>query len=189
MPNENNDIIIAALCVRPDSAYFSIPGVDCWTESRDCRLWPGGAPIVAHPPSASWGRLRRQARQTSGHDLAPMCIAKARAFGGVVDHPEGSALWAELGLPRPGAGRDAFGGWTLAAPQYWYGGHALQRRWFYIVGVEPRAVAIPLVLGTAPKVVTAADRKRPELQKSARDRTPPALAAWLVDLARSVKLR
>ena len=49
---------VAAMFVRADSVYKTIPGVDCWDIDRDARLWPGGCPVVAHPPCRAWGRLR-----------------------------------------------------------------------------------------------------------------------------------
>lgn len=42
---------VATLFVRSDSIYKSLPGVDAWDISRDARKWPGGCPVVAHPPS------------------------------------------------------------------------------------------------------------------------------------------
>lgn len=41
---------VAALFVRADGNYKAMPGVDAWDMERDARLWPGGCPVVAHPP-------------------------------------------------------------------------------------------------------------------------------------------
>lgn len=53
-------ITVAALFVRADSVYKTMPGVDAWDEARDARGWPGGCAVVAHPPCRLWGKLRPQ---------------------------------------------------------------------------------------------------------------------------------
>ena len=32
-------------------------GFDCWDIERNALNWPGGNPIVAHPPCRAWGQL------------------------------------------------------------------------------------------------------------------------------------
>lgn len=79
------------------------------------------------------------------------------------------------------------GGWTLAAPQKWWGHKAEKASWFYVVGCEPQDVpAIPLILGDAAYVVQSRKREdyRPHITKAEREHTPEALAVWLVELAR-----
>jgi hypothetical protein len=53
-------------------------------------------------------------------NLARLAVALVREFGGVLEHPAGSTLWKAQKLPRPGE-RDQYGGWTLEAPQKWWG--------------------------------------------------------------------
>jgi hypothetical protein len=48
-------MMIAALYVETDGAYFGVPGVDPWDEARDARRYAGPHPIVAHPPCQRWG--------------------------------------------------------------------------------------------------------------------------------------
>lgn len=106
--------------------------------------------------------------------------------GGVLEHPAGSTLWEAQGLPQPGQ-RDSFGGWTLPAPQKWWGHKAEKASWFYVVGCKPQAIPdLPLVLGDAAYVVQSSKRDdcRPRITKAEREHTPEALAAWLVELAR-----
>lgn len=50
--------MIAALYVAKDGAYFGIPDVDPWDESRDARLYAGPHRVVAHPPCSRWCRIR-----------------------------------------------------------------------------------------------------------------------------------
>ena len=183
---------VAVLFARADSVYKTLPGVDVWDEARDARQWPGSGPAVAHPPCRAWGRLRAFANPAPHEkDLARFAVARIREFGGVLEHPAGSTLWADQGLPVPGL-RDEFDGWTLAAPQKWWGHKAEKASWFYIVGCEPADVpAIPLVLGDARYVVQSRKRHdyRPHITKAEREHTPPELAVWLVDLARRCKVR
>ena len=182
---------VAVLFARADSVYKTMPGVDVWDESRDARRWPGGCPVVAHPPCRAWGRLRAFANPAPHEkDLARWAVAQVREFGGVLEHPAGSTLWADQGLPRPGA-HDEFGGWTLPAPQKWWGHKAEKASWFYIVGCEPSDIPpIPYVMGEAAYVVQSRKRHdyRPHITKAEREHTPDALAIWLVDLARRCKV-
>ena len=107
----------------------------------------------------------------------------------MLEHPAGSKLWPEMGLPEPGQ-RDEFGGWTLPIHQHWWGHRAEKKTRLYIVGCEPRDIPdIPMVLGEATHVIGDVGRasngtKRPEVSKAEREHTPPELAEWLVELAR-----
>jgi len=103
----------------------------------------------------------------------------------VLEHPAGSTLWDAQKLPRPGE-RDQIGGWTLAAPQKWWGHKAEKATWFYVVGCAPRDIpTLPYVMGEADCVVQSRKRVgcRPHITKAERELTPPDLARWLVDLA------
>lgn len=180
---------VAVLFARADSVYKTLPGVDVFDMERDARTYDGPLPVVAHPPCRAWGRLRSFAKpRPDERNLARLAVALVREFGGVLEHPAGSQLWRSQHLPRPGE-RDSYGGWTLAAPQKWWGHRAEKATWFYIVGVEPHEIPdVPLVLGEASHTVglfSGRDKAkcRPEIGKAEREHTPPALAAWLVDLA------
>ena len=111
-----------------------------------------------------------------------------REFGGVLEHPHRTTLWAAQKLPAIGA-RDAFGGFTLVIDQNWWGHRAQKRTRLYVVGCEPEKVpTMPLVLGKATHTVglwSGRDKAtcRPSIAKHEYESTPPELAAWLVDLA------
>jgi len=186
--------MISALFVREDSVYKTLPGVDAWDQQRDARRWPGGNPLVAHPPCRAWSCLRYFARPEPGEkDLAFFAVDMIRRWGGVLEHPRGSALWPAAGLPLPGKGKDAFGGWSIGVNQYWWGHRAEKATLLYVVGVEPRKIPeIPFVLGEPLFVVSSiyskkrGDRhpsKKFELPKAEREKTPPRFAEWLVELA------
>ena len=48
---------VAALFVEDGGAYFGLPHVDPWPESRDARAYAGPLPVVAHPPCQRWGKM------------------------------------------------------------------------------------------------------------------------------------
>ena len=182
---------VAVLFARADSVYKGLPGCDVWDAERDARLWQGGAPVVAHPPCRAWGRLRAFAKPRPDEmDLARFAVQMVRRCGGVLEHPAGSLVWADQGLPRPGQGRDAAGGWSLAILQHWWGHRAEKPTWLYIVGAGPRDLpTMPMVLGPSSHVIQTRrrDDHRPHVTKAEREHTPADLAEWLVQLARSCR--
>jgi hypothetical protein len=182
---------VAVLFARADSYYKTLPDCDVWDAERDARKWSGGAPVVAHPPCRAWGSLRHFAKPRHDEkDLARWAVDQVREFGGVLEHPAASTLWADKGLPRPGK-VDEFGGWTLPISQSWWGHRAEKKTFLYIVGCRPIDIPeMPFVLGETTHVVSPSSnirkghpRWRPQLRKAEREHTPPALALWLVELA------
>lgn len=181
---------VAVLFARADSVYKTLPDCDVWDAERDARKWQGGAPVVAHPPCRAWGAFAMFAKPREDEKaLAPWAVDQVRRHGGVLEHPYASKLWPELGLPEPGE-RDEWGGWTLPIHQHWWGHRAEKKTRLYIVGCEPGHIPeIPMVLGEPTHVIGDVGRakdgnKRPEVSKAEREHTPPALAAWLCELAR-----
>ena len=183
---------VAILFARADSVYKTIAGCDVWDAERDARTWPGGCPVVAHPPCRAWGRLRGLARPRPDEKaLAIFAIAQVRRFGGVLEHPIASSLWKVADLPEPGR-VDEFGGYTLPIHQFWFGHRAEKRTWLYVVGCPPdRVPKIPVRAGLPTHVVCTSVRTkksgdprwRPAMHTAEREHTPPELARWLVELA------
>lgn len=180
------DGLVSVLFARADSNYKAMPTCDVWDEERDALTWKGGTPVVAHPPCRAWGRLRTFANPRPGEkDLARWAVRQVREWGGVLEHPAGSTLWDDQGLPQPGQ-RDELGGWTLPIAQMWWGHKAEKKTWLYIVGCEPREIPpMPMRLGDATHVIQSRKRHdyRPHVTKAEREHTPPELAEWLVELA------
>ena len=190
---------VAVLFARADSVYKTLPGCDVYDMERDARTWPGGAPVVAHPPCRAWGRLRAFAKPRHDEkDLARWAVSQVRQWGGVLEHPESSTLWADQQLPRHQNERDGYGGWTLPIHQFWFGHRAQKRTWLYIVGVNPWDIPdFPLRLGQSDCRIRL-DKRRPDgthirkgdkdyqpiLGDAEREHTPIDLAVWLVELAR-----
>ena len=182
--------LVSVLFARADSVYKALPGVDVWDADRDALTWPGGTPVVAHPPCRAWAGLRHWAKPLPGErNYAIWAVEQVRRFGGVLEHPHKSLLWPECGLPT-GITPDAWGGWTLTIDQQWWGHRAQKRTRLYIVGCTPADIPLmPLMIGEATHVVglwSGRDRMncRPGCSKLEREATPPMLADWLVDLAR-----
>lgn len=176
-----------------DSAYRDIAGCDVWDRERDATLFNGPAPVVAHPPCRMWGRLQHFADGREGErGLALYALACVRRNGGVLEHPEASSLWDMAGLPKPEGGifsaADQFGGWTLAIRQFDWGHRCEKSTWLYVVGCPPsRVPTIPHRAGEPTHCISdkgIAKGGKPQISNFEREHTPPALAAWLVELAR-----
>lgn len=135
--------MIAALFVETGGCYFGLPGVDPWDIARDARAYSGPHPVVAHPPCQRWGRFwhgstRKPHQYRMGEDGG--CFASAltavRNYGGVLEHPAGSAAWEFFGLKAPQVGKgwiraDNFEGWTCSVEQGHYGHQSNKRTWLY----------------------------------------------------------
>lgn len=184
---------VAVLFARADSVYKTMPECDVYDIDRDARTWPGGCPVVAHPPCRAWGRLSHMANpRPDEKDLARWAVRKVREWGGVLEHPNASRLWVDQQLPAPGE-VDEFGGFTLPIFQQWFGHRAQKATLLYVVGVERRDVPqMPMVLGEASHVIASSTHRqkrghpqfRPEVTRAEREHTPHDLASWLVELAR-----
>lgn len=180
---------VAILFARADSIYKSLSGVEVYDAARDARTYDGPWPVVAHPPCRAWGAFSMFAKpRPDERNLARLAVALVREFGGVLEHPQRSALWPAQRLPAPQE-RDQYGGWTLVIDQHWWGHRAQKRTWLYVVGLDQADIpAMPLKLGRAEFVVGDVGRAtrgddRPEISKAEREHTPLALAEWLVELA------
>lgn len=182
---------VAVLFARADSVYKTMNGVEVYDMDRDARTYDGPWPVVAHPPCRGWGRLRKFANpRPDERNLARLAVSLVREFGGVLEHPEESTLWASQKLPKPGCGSDSYGGWTLGIKQNDFGHRAEKATWLYIVGRHPKDVPdLPLSLSKATHCIrpTKSYPRLPSVTKAEREHTPQALAEWLVAVARKSK--
>jgi hypothetical protein len=168
---------VAVLFARENSHYFDLAGLDVYPASRDARTYSGNFPVVAHPPCRAWGRLRQFAKPRDDEkSLAFFAVDQVRRCGGVLEHPANSTLWPAAGLPAPGQ-RDEWGGFTWPVYQGHFGHPAPKATWLYIVGIEPAQIP------DFPFELALPDGRVELLSRAAREHTPPAFAAWLVDLA------
>ena len=168
---------VAVLFARVDSIYKTFPDCDVYDINRNALTWPGGYPVVAHPPCRTCGKLRQFSKApASEHELAVWATEQVKCWGGVLEHPEGSKLWSYLGLPPP-----------LIVDQFHWGHKARKRTWLYIVGVDPGTLDVPFRSGEPTHTIGSSLRisGKPDLPKRERDVTPIAFAQWLVELAKS----
>ncbi len=185
---------VAVLFARRDSVYKTLDAADVWDEDRDARLWTGGLPVVAHPPCRLWAKLRQFAKASDPAmemQLARDAVAHVRQFGGVLEHPAESTLWADRGLPKPGRAPDDFGGWTAQIRQCDWGHKAEKLTWLYIVGCHPDNLP-PVPPRAEPVGVIKPQRGVPRdgrkiVTKADREHTPEKLAIWLVEVASRCK--
>ena len=192
------DLLVSILFARADSVYKTIPGCDVWDINRDALTWTGGTTVVAHPPCRAWGKLAWNAKPKEGErEYALWAVDQIRSFGGVLEHPEGSGVWASARLPKIGK-RDDFGGWTLPIRQFDFGHKAEKKTWLYICGCDVDDIPkIPTREGKPTHMINRAVKRAdgsqirigdhdymPEVSRAEREHTPPMLAQWLVDLAR-----
>jgi hypothetical protein len=174
---------VAVLFARADSIYKTFPECDVWDIERDARLYVGDLPIVAHPPCRAWGGLRHFAKpRPDEKDLARFAVRQVQRVGGVLEHPARSTLWDDQHLPKPGQRPDTFGGWACEINQCWFGHKAKKPTWLYVVGCEPMKTP-KFEICLAPHTHRIRSGKGPQLPTNEREKTPPALARWLVDLA------
>lgn len=191
-----NDVV--ALYVDPRGPY---PGLvaDWYDAARDARRYDGPLPVVAHPPCGPWGRLRHLSRKDSPR-LAIHAVEQVQRWGGVLEHPADSQLWAYCDLPRVRAPADEHGGFTVEVCQVEWGHVARKRTWLYVVGVPREALTPPPMPGRSPTHWVSGRRtpfpgtcrsSRPGVMPPGikvcsaqqRRRTPPAFAEWLLALA------
>lgn len=188
---------VAALYIDPRGVYPTMPGIDCWDESRDARLYDGPSPVVAHPPCQLWVNYAAlNYKRYGGEHNRPGndggCFAAAlsavRAFGGVLEHPASSNAWAHFELPRPiGIGwLRAACGWVCEVWQSAYGHKARKRTWLYYCGANTPAEA-DWSRGAGTHQCGWFDRIKPTLSKREASATPPLFAQWLVSLARAAE--
>lgn len=205
---------IAALYVETGGAYFDLPGVDPWDESRDARLYAGPWPVVAHPPCQRWGKLwagqplhikRTGERKIKGDDAGcfAAALASAREWGGVIEHPCGSHAWPhfDLRVPSRAGGwirADDQGGWTCCVEQGRYGHYA--RKPTLILAYRTDRPELDWGIGEPrldPAVIARMGLKRAKRlgevgakgggkDSTPRIGTPPMFRQLLIDMARSV---
>ena len=170
---------VVVLCVQAGTCYADIPGVILYDEARDCRTYAGPLPVVGHPPCKLWGKCAPFSNFRPGErDLALVVLEAVRRWGGILEHPVGSALWPEYFLPRGGQ-VDFHGGRTVEVDQ-WHWGHPCHK-WTRLHIVGPLDLDFPPPPEIRPPGRTTELRN---LSPRQREATPPLFAAALVDFAR-----
>jgi len=178
---------LVVLFVR-DQSIYKVMGLDCYDRQRDARTFAGHGPVIAHPPCRTWGALRhRVPKRPAEHALGPWAVEQVRRCGGVLEHPKRSTLFEHCGCGSTG---DV--GFVLTVDQYHWGHRAAKPTRLYVVGCEPADVpAMPHREGEPTHCITQGHgvrighpRFKSRVPQWEREATPPAFAAWLVELAR-----
>ena len=179
---------VAALYVDPRGPYPKMPGVECWDEARDARLYVGPHPVVAHPPCGPWSRLKHFCRHQDP-SCGPRAVEQVRELGGVLEHPADSSLWLAMGLPRPGEFSDVFGGFTVAVNQCDWGHPTRKPTWLYLVGAELNHRNMPPRREPTHSICNGRGMKGGRARATAEQSrlTPPAFAEFLVEIARKCR--
>jgi hypothetical protein len=171
---------VAALYVDPRGPY---PGlvVDWYDETRDARTYAGPWPVVAHPPCRNWSSLRHLAK-VDDSALGLLAIEQVREYGGIVEQPAGSRLFAAAGI-----GRDQL----TEVDQCAYGHVARKRTWIWahrcqVTGIRTGGTPTHWCSGGRTKRygmggIVPAGIKVCSAQQ--RRRTPVAFAVWLLEMA------
>lgn len=192
--------LVTVLYVREDSEYKKLPGVDAYDRKRDARTAAPKGPVVAHPPCRFWGKLRGLAKSDDPEaemDMARHAVKVIQRNGGVLEHPQNSLLWKDQNLPRPSAGIDKYGGYTIVVDQYDFGHLCKKKTLLYIVGCPEKELPAFPEPNTAPPThsisgYTARKGKykggglkgTKNVSRKIREMTPPRFAAWLLETAR-----
>jgi hypothetical protein len=172
---------VAALCVSGRSVYKHKPGVVAFDRRRDARTFPGGVPVIAHPPCRLWSKfLWHQAKSPDPEaekKLGLWCVEQVIKNGGVLEHPAGSGLFAAANLPVPNEPAETFL-YTIYVEQGWFGYASRKPTWVLISGVpKSQLPALPFEFldGVKASGLTA----------FARARTVGTFADWLCQTARA----
>lgn len=186
--------MVSVLFVRKDSIYKTM-GVDCWDAERNALNWPGGNPVICHPPCRAWGQLSHMAKPREGEkELAITAISLIRKNGGILEHPRASRLWKHLNLPT-GEGVDEYGGYTICVNQSWWGHRAEKKTLLYIVGCSRKDLPlVPISFDLIPCVITQSIRKgkpgfRSRVTQYEREATPVKMAEWLIEVAKKCSVK
>lgn len=179
---------VVALYADPGGPYPDLV-VDWYDEARDARTYAGPVPVVAHPPCGPWGRLRFLCKRQDA-SLAPLAVEQVGRWGGVLEHPQDSALWPACGMPKPGKPADVHGGRTWLVEQVAWGHACRKPTWLYVVGVDAALVERGIRTGGTPTHRITSGPRGPQLPSATKKvarRTPLAFAAWLLELAASAR--
>lgn len=173
---------VAVLCAGPRSNYLGLDGVDIFDRKRDARTFERGMPVIAHPPCRAWSvRCKHQAKPEPGEkELGIWCADQLRRWGGILEQPAHSELFAAAGLPIPGKQSSRLF-WAVEVWQGWWGTPTIKRTWLAFCGIDRSQVNFPF------KLCAAGGDKRAWKCLSAhqRSRTPVQFASWLVSYART----
>ena len=189
---------VAALFVDPLGPYPGLLGpmrVGMPPATRNLRRRRPGCCASAMPAVDAFARVNYKRyggehnRPGNDNGCFAAALAAVRRCGGVLEHPAFSWAFREFGLPIP-RGIGWQGGpreWVCEVWQSAYGHKARKATWLLYVGnVPPIDARWERNPGT--HQCGWFDRIKPTLGKREASESPPEFAAWLIALARQVRL-
>lgn len=180
---------IGVLFARNDSRYKDFEMYDVYDINRDARGYAEVFPVICHPPCRAWGRLSHMANpRPDEKDLAWFSLDMIHKHGGVLEHPTGSRLWKEAGLPLTGEGYGSKGGFTIEIDQFDFGHVAHKNTKLYIYGITMEELP-PL----PPKNMNSTDRSicgnvkgTKRCTQYQREYTPDGLIEFLTEICLTI---
>jgi hypothetical protein len=180
---------IPVLFCMPRTIYHTFPQCDVYDEARDAFTYPGGLPVIAHPPCRLWSRMKAfSTAPETEKQTAWFALDMVRTYGGVLEHPADSSFWKAANLPT-GSQRDEYGGFTLVVDQHAFGHRARKRTWLYIVGIYPGQIpAYPISWELPTMWVTTSQKKFKKKSLGPRERsaTPILFAEFLIKIIHEI---
>lgn len=185
---------VAILCAARKSVYHSLPGLEVYDERRDARTFLGGMPIIAHPPCRRWTvygdnmtrRLKLNPTEVEQEkQLGIWCAEQVKEWGGILEQPANSRLWAAAGLPFPGSPQSE-SSFALAVWQSWWGFEARKATWLYFRGIPMQEINLPFRLLKHGQGGRKWFDSIPGHSHGRRSETVLTFAEWLISLARQV---
>lgn len=150
--------------------------------SRDAFSYSGSGPVICHPPCRLFSRMRKFSTAPGCERLlAFYSVWMVRQYGGILEHPEGSALFKMFGFDLSGA-VDNYGGFIRSVDLSWFGFKARKRTYLYFCGLKPGELPAMPISFDAPEYVVAryrnTDKRRRVLPDGERALTPPAMIEY-----------
>lgn len=170
----------AVLCAAHNSNYYNYNIFDIYDCERNAFAYTGGLPVIAHPPCRLFSRLRAFSTAPPREKLlAYFCLEKVRRYGGVLEHPRSSTLWHNGNFDLSG-NVDSFGGFLRAINLSDFGFPAQKKTLLYFCGISPGELPpFPLSM-SPPTAIIGSSGRLPELPRSARSMTPPAMIDYFL---------
>jgi hypothetical protein len=182
--------MLPVLFAESNSVYKSL-GCDVYDLTRNAYSFSDNRPVIAHPPCRLWSRLRAFSTAPACEKLtAVFAVHVVRQNGGVLEHPVGSSLWSHMSLPLPGK-YDKFGGFTVCINQSWFGHPCKKPTFLYWCGIDIMSLdAYPLNFNAVEYCISSSKNgpdSLKEVHRSWRNRTPIALASYLINNVKKIK--
>jgi hypothetical protein len=178
---------ISVLCTQSNSIYQQFVNqpvlvdevpvtLDLYDVKRNAFNFNKSNPIIAHPPCRLWGNFKGMAkskRPLTEKELGRFCTRLVIRNGGILEQPFDSKLFYEMGLPLGGCQNEL--GFTLEIPQRWFGHAMIKNTWLFFSKID-----ISLIPPIYARLSGTPAKSIENLSKRERDRTPVALADWLI---------